>query len=79
MSAYSVRASTRDIGDVTEALIGERVSRSTVSRVTKTLDEEVEELRRAAIAGALPYLFLDATFVDARWARKVENVSALVG
>tara|TARA_R110002096_G_scaffold42143_4_gene113659 strand:- start:88657 stop:89100 length:444 start_codon:yes stop_codon:yes gene_type:complete len=24
------------------------------------------------------YLFLDATFIDARWARKVENVAALV-
>jgi putative transposase len=27
---------------------------------------------------AVPYLYLDATFVDARWARGVENVSALV-
>ena len=26
----------------------------------------------------MPYLFLDATFLDARWARKVENVAALV-
>ena len=25
--------------------------------------------------GAHPYLYLDATFLDARWARKVENVS----
>ncbi len=30
------------------------------------------------IDGEHPYLYLDATFVDARWARKVENVSALV-
>ena len=28
--------------------------------------------------GPHPYLYLDATFLDARWARKVENVSALV-
>jgi len=66
------------MGDVTEALLGERVGRSTVSRVAKRLDETVQELRRAPIEGPHPYLYLDATFLDARWARKVENVSALV-
>jgi len=78
VSAYVSGASTRDIGRITEALMGEQVSRSTVSRVTKTLDEKVNELRKAPIAGPIPYLFLDATFLDARWARTVENVSALV-
>ena len=78
VSAYVSGASTRDIGGVTEALMGERVSRSTVSRVTKTLDQKVNDLRKAPIAGPIPYLFLDATFLDARWARTVENVSALV-
>jgi putative transposase len=78
VSAYVSGASTRDVGKITEALMGEQVSRSTVSRVTKTLDEKVNELRRAPIVGPIPYLFLDATFLDARWARTVENVSALV-
>ena len=70
--------STRGMGDVTEALLGERVSRSTVSRVTKELEAQVVALREAPIAGPIAYLFLDATFLDARWARTVENVSALV-
>ncbi len=78
VAAYVRGASTRDIGEITEALVGEHVGRSTVSRVTKSLNEKVEELRAAPITGAIPYLFLDATFLDARWARKVENVSALV-
>jgi putative transposase len=78
VSAYVHGASTRDVGKITEALMGEQVGRSTVSRVTKSLGEKVEELRKAPIAGPIPYLFLDATFLDARWARKVENVSALV-
>jgi transposase-like protein len=78
VAAYVSGSSTRDVGDVTEALVGERVSRSTVSRVTASLNEKVEQLRKAPIAGPIPYLFLDATFIDARWARKVENVSALV-
>ena len=63
---------------MTEALLGERVGRSTVSRVAKRLDGAVEALRSAPIEGPHPYLYLDATFLDARWARKVENVSALV-
>ena len=55
------------------------LGRSTVSRVaTAWLDEGVQTLRSAPIEGAHPYLYLDATFLDARWARKVENVSALV-
>ncbi len=78
VEAYVRGASTRDIGEITKALVGEHVGRSTVSRVTKSLNEKVEELRTAPITGPIPYLFLDATFLDARWARKVENVSALV-
>ena len=64
--------------EITKALLGEHVGRSTVSRVTKSLNEKVEALRTAPITGPIPYLFLDATFLDARWARKVENVSALI-
>ena len=78
VAAYVRGASTRDIGEITEALVGERVGRSTVSRVTKSLNEKVEELRKAPVSGPIPYLFLDATFLEARWARAVENVSALV-
>lgn len=70
--------SQRKMADVTEALMGERVGRSTVSRVAKRLDEAVHELRRAPIEDAHAYLYLDATFLDARWAKKVENVSALL-
>ena len=78
VEAYVSGVSSRKMGDVTEALMGERVGRSTVSRVAKRLDEAVEELRTRPIDGPHPYLYLDATFLDARWARKVENVSALV-
>jgi len=70
--------STRRMGKVTEALLGEEVSRSTVSRVTKSLEDNVEGLRQAPLSQSFPYLYLDATFLDARWARTVENVSALV-
>mgnify|MGYP001826386288 CR=1 FL=1 len=76
--AYVGGVSQRKMADVTEALMGERVGRSTVSRVAKRLDQVVDELRNQPIEGPHPYLYLDATFLDARWARKVENVSALM-
>ena len=77
-SAYVNGVSHRKAGELTEALLGERVARSTVSRVTKRLDAQVDALRRAPIEGDHPSLYLDATFVEARWARKVEHVSALI-
>ena len=76
--AYVSGVSQRKMGEVTEALMGEQVSRSTVSRVAKRLDEAVDSLRTQPIEGPHPYLYLDATYLDARWARRVENVSALV-
>ena len=76
--AYVGGVSTRDMTSVTEALLGKRIGRSTVSRVTRRLEDRVDELRREPITGPIPYLYLDATFIDARWARTVENVSALV-
>jgi putative transposase len=77
-SAYVQGVSTRKMRKVTDALMGEGVSRSTVSRVTKSLEERVEALRRQPLTQRFPYLYLDATFLDARWARTVQNVSALV-
>ena len=76
--AYVSGVSTRDVAKVTEALAGHRVTRSTVSRVTKALDERVAELRASPITQKFPYVYLDATFIHARWARSVENVSVLV-
>jgi len=76
--AYVSGVSTRKMGKVTETLLGEAVGRSTVSRVTKRLEDEVEALRTAPIERPMKYLYLDATFLDARWARTVEHVAALV-
>jgi len=78
VESYVNGVSTRKVGAVTEALLGKRVSRSTVSRVSKRLDEEVAKFEKAPITEPIVYLYLDGTFIDARWARKVENISALV-
>ncbi len=54
VNAYVHGASTRDVGQITEALTGEHVSKSTVSRAAKTLGTKVEELRKAPIEGPAP-------------------------
>lgn len=78
VESYVAGVSTRKMKKVTRTLLGDDVSRSTVSRVTRSLDEQVEALRKAPIVEPIVYLFLDGTFLDARWARRVENVAALV-
>jgi putative transposase len=78
IAAYVNGVSTRKMGAVTEALMSKSVDKSTVSRVTKSLEEKVEALRNLKLEDPITYLYFDATFLDARWARKVENVAALV-
>ncbi|MBK9032957.1 MAG: hypothetical protein IPL61_17070 [Myxococcales bacterium] len=46
------------------------------NRVTRRLGDEVETLRKDRSPRPVTYLYIDATFIDARWARTVENVSA---
>lgn len=76
--SYVDGVSQRDVGNLVEKLTGRKVSRSAASRVAKRLEQTLEELRTTPLEQEFPYLYLDATFLDARWARKVENVSALV-
>ncbi len=76
--AYVSGVSQRKMADVTEGLMGKRVPRSTVSRVAKRLGQTVEQLRTEKLEQQFPYLYLDATFINARWAKRVENVAALV-
>ena len=52
-SAYVNGVSARKAGDLTAALMGERVSRSTVSRVAKGLDAQVAALQRAPIPATI--------------------------
>ena len=77
--AYVRGVSTRGMGDVVEALTGGSLGKSSVSRVTARLEEEVEKLRTRSLEGSrYPYLYLDATYHKVRWARKVESVPALI-
>jgi transposase-like protein len=78
LAAYVQGVSTRGMSKVSEALLGEGVSRSVVSRIAKQLDVRVEAFRKEPIEGPIKYLFLDALYLDIRWARAVEATAALV-
>ena len=54
VEAYVSGVSQRKMGDVTEALMGERVGRSTVSRVAKRLDEGVQNAAECTHRGGPP-------------------------
>ena len=78
VAAYVSGVSTRKMAHVTEALLGNTVDKSTVSRITKQLETDIEALRQAPIGDDIVYLYLDATFLKTRWAREVEQTAALV-
>jgi transposase-like protein len=78
LAAYVQGVSTRGMDKVSQALLGETISRSVVSRIGKQLDARVDAFRAEPIQGPIKYLFLDALYIDARWARVVESTAALV-
>jgi transposase-like protein len=58
--AYVNGVSTRKVERLVAQLGIESMSRSTVSRLCKTLDEQVQIFRSRPLAGRYPYLWLDA-------------------
>lgn len=55
--------STRRVGETLEALLGERVSAQTVSRVTRSLDREVARFHRSPVEDDIRYLLLDGIYL----------------
>lgn len=72
-NVFLAGVSTRRVGETLEALIGERVSAQTVSRVARTLDAEVARFHRAAIADDVLYLLLDGVYLKVKGAAGVQR------
>jgi transposase-like protein len=64
--SYLQGVSTRRIREVISHLGVERLSASTVSRISKELDEKVEEFLKRPIERPIPYLFVDASYFKVR-------------
>lgn len=66
IESYLQGVSTRRVQDIVSRLGVEDLSASSVSRISKELDEKVEEFLRRPIDHAIPYLFVDASYFKVR-------------
>jgi transposase-like protein len=78
VEAYVQGVSTRKVEDLVQALGIERMSKSQVSELTKTLDETVRSFRERPLDGAYRYVWLDALVFKCREGGRVVNVAGLV-
>ena len=78
VSMYVAGVSVRRVEDITEALWGERVSPSAVSRLNEKIFERIEEWRNRPLSENYPYLFMDGIWLKQSWGGSVETVSILV-
>lgn len=65
--------STRRVGETLEALVGERVSAQTVSRVARSLDQEVARFHQAPLRDDVLYLLLDGVYLRVKAAAGVQR------
>jgi len=76
---YVMGVSTRKVEDIAQALGIEKLSKSQVSELAKSLDEEVTAFRSRSLEdGPYPYMWLDATVVKDREMGRVVNVAGIV-
>jgi transposase-like protein len=77
--SYLLGVSTRRVDDLVKALGIEGISKSQVSRLAQTLDEEVAAFRsRPLDAGPYPYIWLDALTQRCREEGRIVNVATVV-
>ena len=74
---YIKGVSTRKVRAITEKLCGLEISSTTVSQMSKVLDEEFN-LFRNRLLGSFTYLYLDANYVKIRHGGTVINMAVLV-
>jgi putative transposase len=70
--------STRQVGRIVATITGEAVSAQTVSRLTRNLDEAVEQFHAAKLDDEWAYLFLDGVSLRMRRAGTRKRVHMLV-
>lgn len=76
--AYVQGVSTRKVDDLVKALGLDGISKSQVSRLCQSLDEEVARFRNRPLEGVYPYVWLDATFVKARDGGRVVSQAVVI-
>ena len=80
LERYLQGISTRKVERITGKLSSVKVSKDAVSRIAARFDEVFSEWRSRQFdrERSYPYLYLDATYLKARWAGAVRDVALLV-
>jgi transposase-like protein len=78
VEAYVKGVSTRKVDDLVRALGIDGISKSEVSRICRSLDEEVKGFLSRPIEDDHPYVWLDATFHKVRELGRVVSVATVV-
>jgi putative transposase len=75
---YVQGVSTRKVKAITEELCGHEFSASSISRVNKSLDEELDKFAQRPLEEAYPYLILDARYEKVREDGVIRSRAVLV-
>ena len=73
---YVMGVSTRKVTEITEQLCGTEISASQVSRLSKLLDDELEQFRNRPL-GSYPVVYLDAHYEKVRRQGSIQDVAVL--
>ena len=76
--AYVHAVSTRKMNDAVRSLGLDGIDKSAVSRISKGLDERVDNFRHRPLEGRYPYLWLDATYPKARNDGRVIGMASVI-
>ena len=76
--AYVKGVSTRKVDDLVQALGLSGVDKSKVSRITKGLDELVQDFRHRPLDDQYPYVWLDALYLKVRQNHRVVSLAVVV-
>ena len=70
--------STRRVDELVQAMGLSGISKSTVSKLCKDIDERVNDFLERPLTGEWPYLWLDATYLKARQGGRIVSIAAII-
>src|SRR6201991_3557818 len=76
--AWVSGVSTRRVDDLVQAMGLAGMSKSTVSKLCKDIDERVSSFLERPLEGEWPYLWLDATYLKVRDGGRIVSVAAII-
>ena len=76
--AWIAGVSTRRVDDLVQAMGLSGISKSSVSKLCKDIDERVTGVLQRPLTGEWPYLWLDATYLKVREGGRVISVAVIV-